>query len=133
MPSNGLLTMKGTRRLRGLFGPAVASASIVLLLVACGSTKPSSSAAIEGLFQAAGGKYGFHSVESGVVDVIGKRHVYIVYVGKTGRFRVSVPPGSYRVRGRTPSYQDDRVWCPGRAVTARPGDTSHTVVQCNLI
>ena len=76
---------------------------------------------------------------AGTVQFIsGKQHRIDVRVGRSGTFRVTLPAGTYRVRGRTPSIKEQlpsgktiETWCsPTVKVVVRAGVIRRLTVVC---
>jgi len=104
-----------------------------------------STGVVTGRFQRVGGPLGPGGQGPAVVRLSGtlrfslsKQHWTDVHVGKSGTFRVTLAPGTYTVRGRTPQILEQlasgkarETWCgPAMTVTVRAGATKHLAVVC---
>lgn len=143
-----------------------ASAGTVLMLTACGAAVAQDSsghlvahhgpvAAIQkngtgvvvGKFQRVGGPLGPDGQQPPIVPLSGTlrfgvsaKHWTDVQVSPSGRFTVSLPAGTYSVRGRTPSIEEQLPsgqlldgWCtPAVSVTVEAGQTAQITMTCNV-
>ena len=100
---------------------------------------------VTGVFHRVGGPIGPHGQQPKVVPLTGRvrfsrpRHPAVsVPVGRSGRFTVQLPPGTYRVTGITPdivTVLDNGRQLDGRCdlpkdLRVRPGRTGHIPVVC---
>lgn len=60
------------------------------------------------------------------------RLVMTIPVPKDGRYRVTIVPGTYWIRGYSPQYDDGRAACrgPHPTVTVHAGETTHVTIYC---
>ena len=109
------------------------------------SAPPSQLGTVTGVFHRVGGPLGPHGKQPKVVPLTGWMRftrpghpAVIVRVGRSGRFTVQLPPGTYRVTGITPNIVtvlnngrqlDGRCHLP-RDLRVRPGRTGHITVVC---
>jgi hypothetical protein len=141
--------------------PASAAAALALVLTACGSAAAgqhpggpalttsagahvSQDGVVAGRFQRVGGPIGAQGQQpaavllSGTVQFSRGRQRTDAHVGRSGRFSVALPAGSYRVRGRTPSIEEQlpsghvrQTWCSAPvSVTVKAGRTEQIAVTC---
>ena len=112
---------------------------LALTLVACtgvGSPRPSPTTAvptatISGVFQAVGGPPpGGPQPLGGVVTAHGTGLTFTAAVGLNGRFTISVLPGTYKLTGRSPQFDNGTTACEGDEVTARVGTITTAVIDC---
>jgi hypothetical protein len=100
---------------------------------------------VTGVFHRVGGPIGPHGQQPKVVPLTGRMRfsrrghpAVIIPVGRSGRFTVQLPPGTYRVTGITPdivTVLDNGRQLDGRCHAAhdlrvRPGRTGHITVVC---
>jgi hypothetical protein len=138
----------------------LASGAALLALTACGAAAPAGRPAasgsapgvtavspagrVTGVFQRVGGPLGPGGQQPATVRLAGTvrfssdgRRID-VRVGRSGRFAVSLPAGTYSVAGQTPSIEEQlpsgRVvasWCRQYSpVTIRPGASVRVTVTC---
>jgi hypothetical protein len=69
---------------------------------------------------------------SGTVTLSGSTGTFKVRISTNGSFTIQLPPGTYQVRGRTPSFDSGKTPCWGPDVTVHSGATAHTKVTCQL-
>jgi hypothetical protein len=109
------------------------------------SQVPADLGTVTGVFHRVGGPLGPGGQQPKVVPLTGRmrftRHGYpavSVPVGRSGRFTVQLPPGTYRVTGITPDITevlengrqlDERCHLP-QDLRVRPGRTGHITVVC---
>lgn len=102
---------------------------------------------VTGVFHRVGGPLGRHGQQPKVVPLTGwmrftrPGHPAVsVPVGRSGRFTVQLPPGTYRVTGITPDIVEVRSngrqlngRCRGpQDLRVRPGRTGHITVVCSV-
>jgi hypothetical protein len=109
------------------------------------SAPPAQLGTVTGVFHRIGGPMGLHDQQPKVVPLTGRMRftrpghpAVSVPVGRSGRFTVQLPPGTYRVTGITPDIitvldngrqLDGRCHLP-RDLRVRPGHTGHITVVC---
>lgn len=141
-----------------------AGACVPLLLAACAagpaaghhgvagqgpaqSPPPGQLGTVTGVFHRVGGPLGPHGKQPKVVPLTGRMRftrpghpAVSVPVGRSGRFTVQLPPGTYRVTGITPDVvtvlnngrqRDGRCHLP-HDLRVRPGRTGHITVVCSV-
>ncbi len=86
---------------------------------------------ITGTLEAVGGPAGPARPLSGRITAHSGGHTWSTMAGTDGRFSFHVPPGTYGLTGRSPSYQDGTVDCiADGAVVVSSGSTVATHVMC---
>ena len=95
--------------MRSLTGAVVVSLVILATLVGCGGRRTPDRGTVSGTFVAMGGPAPVNGHPMRVVPLPGRiiatnsagRHVQVA-VGGSGKFRLSLPPGTYRLIGYSP-------------------------------
>jgi hypothetical protein len=108
------------------------------MLAGCGATETGTTGrgAVEGRFIRVGGPYPGSPVplpgQVVAIDSTGARRV--VSVDNSGRFRLSLPAGTYRLIGSSPLIDSGKGRCiaerPVRVATGKP--TQHVAVVCSI-
>ena len=131
-----------TRREWRLTRPATRRQSVTLALallaistIAVGCSTPSHEdmlATITGTLKVLPPEFpGTPQLVSGTVTLSGQNHVFTVTVGKSGRYAVRVPPGTYTVTGRSPVYGLNQMTCRAPSeVIAVLGAKAEADVDC---
>ena len=92
----------------------VLAAGAVIVLAACGSSGPAASDPVLAgqLIRVGGPAPGAPVPLGGQIDARDNAgHEYTVSVGPDGRFRLRLPPGTYRLTGHSPQIQDGKALC----------------------
>lgn len=109
----------------------VSSVAVVALLSACAATSGSTHRGeLDGAIRFSGGPVGavFELRHGGQVRLVHAHHVVARERVRHGRgFRLSAPPGDYRLEGRSGDAM-----CRTRAVTLRPGSPVHADLICDV-
>lgn len=94
---------------------------------ACTSSPTSGS--VDGVFEMVGGVCNCPTPVGGTVTLHGPEGSYVIEVGRTGRFTVEVPTGTYNVTGRSPQLNGGGL-CDGPAIHVGAGKVVPGGVYC---
>src|ERR1700733_11079693 len=67
---------------------------------------------------------------TGTVRFASDKRTVLARTSDHGYFLVHLPPGDYRVTGRSPQFQDDTSVCPGGTIQVSAGSTKSLLVNC---